>query len=285
MISSDALTVKAPAKLNLFLEIGERMEDGYHKIESIMQSVTLYDELTVKKAEDGIAFDCSNKKLIYGGNLVIRAAKLFFEQSGLKGGASVYLDKKIPVSAGLGGGSSDAAATLNALNELYGSPFSQKILSLMGKQLGADVPFCIKRGLCRAFGIGDLLEPLPPLPSCFFTIAKGNATVCTRDAYERIDGCGKREIRSCEKMTEMIKKGDLSGICRQLYNGFEIHGDHDDAIKRIMKEHNAENALMSGSGPSVFGVFRRLKDAEDAGAELEARGYECFVCAPETSCE
>ena len=259
MFPSDVIKVKAPAKLNLFLEIGERLTDGYHRIESVLQSVTLYDELTVKKEKNGISFDCSSKKLVYDGNLVISAAKLFFTESGIPGGVSVYLDKKIPVSAGLGGGSSDAAAVLLALNGLYDSPLETKKLYGIGKRLGADVPFCMKQGLCRASGIGEVLESLPPLPPCVFVIAKGSNTVSTRTAYELIDGYNNREIRSSDKMIGMIKKGDLSGICGELYNGFELNGDHDDKIKDIMKKHNAKGALMSGSGPSVFSVFDKIR--------------------------
>ena len=280
----DKITVKAPAKLNLFLEVGERMADGYHKIESVMQSVTWFDTLTAKKANSGIAFSCSNKALEYGGNLVISAAKLFFDQSGIKGGVSVYLDKKIPVSAGLGGGSSDAAATLKALNELYGKPFSSDILMKLGKKLGADVPFCIKRGLCRAYGIGEILQQLPPLPQCLFVVAKGSTTVSTKEAFELLDKQGKRKIKSSDDIADKIKSGDLSGVCESLYNVFEINGGYDGNIKCIMKKNNAYNALMSGSGPSVFGIFESDKDAENAAAELKAQNYECFVCTPEGYC-
>ena len=278
----DQITVKAPAKLNLFLEVGERMADGYHKIESIMQSVTLYDTLIIKKADD-ITLSCSNKKLEYEGNLALSAAKLFFEESGIKCGASVYMEKKIPVSAGLGGGSSDAAATLKALNVIYGKPFSDEKLLEMGKKLGADVPFCIKRGLCRAYGIGEVLQPLKPLPECIFVIAKGNMSVSTKEAFASLDKQGKREIKNSDNMAEMIDKSDMAGICGSLYNVFEINGCCDNKIKQIMKDNNAYNALMSGSGPSVFGIFGSLKDAENTEATLKANGYESFVCRPENA--
>ena len=277
----DGITVKAPAKINLFLEVGERMADGYHKIDSVMQSVTLYDTLTVQKADGGITFDCSDKNLVYDGNLVIKAVKLFFSESGTDGGANVYLDKKIPVKAGLGGGSSDAAATLEALNKLYGFPLSEEKLLIIGKRLGADVPFCIKRGLCRAFGIGEVLHELPPLPSCFTVIAKGDTSVSTRAAFELIDRQKNRQIKSSSNMAGFISKGDLNGICAGLYNVFESNGDYDGKIKRIMYKHNANGALMSGSGPSVFGIFDNVKNAENAENELKSLGYECFLCLPE----
>lgn len=277
----DGITVKAPAKINLFLEVCERMADGYHKIESIMQSVTLYDILTVKKQNSGLHFDCNNKKLVYDGNLVLSAVKLFLEKTGIKDGISVFLEKRIPVSAGLGGGSSDAAATLLALNSLFGDPLPMDILYAIGKRLGADVPFCIKKGICRASGIGEKLFPLPHLPQCFFVIAKGDTSILTKEAFEQMDKHENRKIKSPDKMTEMIYKGDLSAICRCLYNGFEINGSYNEKIKSVMRKHNAKGALMSGSGPSVFGVFENESDAKNAESDLKTQGYECFLCTPE----
>lgn len=281
----NSLKVKAPAKINLFLEVGERMADGYHNIDSIMQSVTLYDTLHVNKTDSGISFDCSDKNLVYAGNLVILASKLFFEESGINGGVTVYLDKKIPVKAGLGGGSSDAAATLTALNKLYGFPLSEEKLLKAGKRLGADVPFCIKKGLCRASGIGDILTKLPPLPQCCIVIAKGDTTVSTRAAFELIDKHENRRIKSSDSMVEAVIKGNLSSVCAGLYNVFESNGDYDGEIKRIMNINNAKGVLMSGSGPSVYGIFENIKDAENADKELKSQNYECFVCLPEINPE
>ncbi|MBQ7698716.1 MAG: 4-(cytidine 5'-diphospho)-2-C-methyl-D-erythritol kinase [Clostridia bacterium] len=282
---TDCITVKAPAKLNLFLEVGERMEDGYHKIESVMQSVTLYDTLTVKKEKSGIAFNCDKKDLLYDGNLVVIAAKMFFEKSKAAGGVSITLQKKIPVSAGLGGGSSDAAATLTSLNRLYDFPLSEKDLFDIAKKLGADVPFCIKRGLCRAYGIGEVLQRIKPLPPCCFAVAKGAASVSTKAAFALMDAHKDRVIKNSDKITEMILKGDIKGVCDAMYNAFEINGEYDEKIKNVMKKHKAYNALMSGSGPSVFGVFEREEDAKNAENELRSLGCECFVCVPETDPE
>ena len=278
---SDVVTVKAPAKLNLFLEIGKKLADGYHNIESVMQSVTLYDTLRIKRAGSGISFDCSNKRLVYDGNLVLTAARLFFEASGISPCVSIPLEKRIPVSAGLGGGSSDAAAALTALNNMFGRPFDSAALSALGKRIGADVPFCIKRGICLARGIGEVLERLNELPPCSFVIAKGQTTVSTKAAFEALDGLSDRQCRLSSSITDMIKQKDLYGIAKNLYNGFEIIKGFDDKIKKIMLEHNALNTLMSGSGPSVFGIFDNAADAEDAKNRLRREGYTCFVCSPE----
>lgn len=281
MKPSEFVTVKAPAKLNLFLEIGDRLEDGYHEIESVMQSVTLYDTLTFSKTPCGIELCCSDENLSSESNLVVRASKLFFEKSGINGGIKIRLEKNIPVSAGLGGGSTDAAATLSALNGLYGEPFTKKQLSDLGKSLGADIPFCLKRGLCLAAGIGERLSELGSLPECFFVISKGERTVLTGAAYARIDECSERERRKADLMIDAIKNKDLHGICRSLYNGFEQNGDHDDRIKEIMLSHGAEGTLMTGSGPSVFGVFVNKKNALSACGALAAEGFAGVICRPE----
>lgn len=278
---SDFLITKAPAKLNLFLEVGKKLENGYHNIESVMQSVTLYDTLKIKKTQSGILFDCSNKRLIYDGNLVVVAAKLFLQKCGINSGLSLFLQKKIPVSAGLGGGSSDAAAALTALNTMFGRPLDTEKLCELGKTVGADVPFCIKRGICLASGIGEVLQTLDPLPKCYFVIAKGSATVSTRSAFELLDKCSERECVKPDGMIDMIRKKDLHGIAKNLYNRFEIINNFDEKIKSVLKKHNAVNALLSGSGPSVFGIFEHEEDACRANTELRADGYTCFVCAPE----
>lgn len=281
MKPAGCITVKAPAKLNLFLEIGDRMEDGYHEIKSVMQSVTLYDDLTLLKKEKGIVIRCSDKDLESETNLAARAAGLFFEKSGINGGVEIRIRKRIPVSAGLGGGSTDAAAALRALNELYARPFSEGRLEELGKSLGADIPFCIRRGLCLAEGIGEKLTDLGELPDCRFVISKGENTVITGEAYAMIDRRADRIRKAPDQILKAVKEKSLGDICGCLYNGFEINGDHDAEIKRIMTDSNALGTLMTGSGPSVFGVFKNDDDAKSACAALQKKGYTGFICRPE----
>lgn len=280
-MSSESLTVNAPAKINLFLEIGGRRPDGYHNIESVMQSVSLYDVLTFEKTDGETTLACSVPSLIYDGNLACRAARLFYELTDIKGGVRIGLKKHIPVSAGLGGGSTDAAATLSAMNRLYGDPLSKSELHAAARSLGADVPFCLERGLCRARGIGDELERLGRLPDCTILISKGDSRVSTKKAYETLDRVDHRVIRSCEPVAEAIAKGSLEDLSSGLYNAFEQIGDFDGEIKRIMKAHNAVGAVMSGSGPSVLGIYRDPDDAREAERILKGSGRYCFICKPE----
>ncbi len=279
----DFITVYAPAKLNLFLEIGDRMPDGYHNLESVMQSVTFYDTVSIKKADAGISFDCNKKKIIYDGNLVLKAARAFFEYTGINSGLDIFLHKRIPISAGLGGGSSDAAATLIGLNGMFGGVIPENELMSLGKKLGADVPFCIKRGLRRALGIGELLERLPDLPECFFTVAKGIATVSTKAAFEALDKIEGRIIKKSDDMIKAIINKDIKTLSSHLYNAFEIQNGFDKRIKDVLLENNALNAVMSGSGPSVFGIFDNQADAEKADKALKRAGFFSFCCRPESN--
>lgn len=279
----DFITVYAPAKLNLFLEIGDRMPDGYHNLESVMQSVTFYDTVSIKKANAGISFDCNKKKIIYDGNLVLKAARAFFEYTGINSGLDIFLHKRIPISAGLGGGSSDAAATLIGLNGMFGGVIPENELMSLGKKLGADVPFCIKRGLRRALGIGELLERLPDLPECFFTVAKGIATVSTKSAFEALDKIEGRIIKKSDDMIKAITNKDIKTLSSHLYNAFEIQNGFDKRIKDVLLENNALNAVMSGSGPSVFGIFDNQADAEKADKALKRAGFFSFCCRPESN--
>ncbi len=279
----DFITVYAPAKLNLFLEIGDRMPDGYHNLESVMQSVTFYDTVSIKKADAGISFDCNKKKIIYDGNLVLKAARAFFEYTGINSGLDIFLHKRIPISAGLGGGSSDAAATLIGLNGMFGGVIPENELMSLGKKLGADVPFCIKRGLRRALGIGELLERLPDLPECFFTVAKGIATVSTKSAFEALDRIENRIIKKSDDMIKAIINKDIKTLSSHLYNAFEIQNGFDKRIKDVLLENNALNAVMSGSGPSVFGIFDNQADAEKADKALKRAGFFSFCCRPESN--
>lgn len=279
----DFITVYAPAKLNLFLEIGDRMPDGYHNLESVMQSVTFYDTVSIKKADAGISFDCNKKKIIYDGNLVLKAARAFFEYTGINSGLDIFLHKRIPISAGLGGGSSDAAATLIGLNGMFGGVIPENELMSLGKKLGADVPFCIKRGLRRALGIGELLERLPDLPECFFTVAKGIATVSTKSAFEALDKIEGRIIKKSDDMIKAIINKDIKTLSSHLYNAFEIQNGFDKRIKDVLLENNALNAVMSGSGPSVFGIFDNQADAEKADKALKRAGFFSFCCRPESN--
>lgn len=277
----DSITVSAPAKVNLFLEVYGLKPNGYHDIESIMQTVSLCDTLEIKRADSKITLECSDEKLPCDStNLVVRAAAAFFCEAGITGGASFRLDKAIPVAAGLAGGSSDAAAAIIGLNKLYGTSLSLKQLCAVGALIGSDVAFCIRRGTCQASGSGEALQRCPDLPDCRIVVAVGAGRVSTRWAFHRIDDMTGRERRPIDGIRAAIDGGDIAGVAANLYNAFETVSPHETAIKHALLEHGALGASMSGSGPAVFGIFSGEAAAQAAHGALSASGYTSFVCRP-----
>lgn len=259
--------MKAPAKLNIMLKITGKRPDGYHDIVSVMVPVGLYDDIEVSEAESsGIELSCRGLSSPPGReNLAFRAAAAFHREAGIDPRVRLRLEKTIPVAAGLGGGSSDAAGTLLALNDYYHGPLSAGRLAGIAGGLGADVPFFLRRGPCVARGIGDLLEPLNSWPALWYIIVMPPHSVSTEWAYRNF----KLELtsNSTEDILNLLKKQPLE-ISRLLENDLETvtasHFPVIPTIKKALIEAGALGALMSGSGPSVFGVFTDagcLKDA------------------------
>jgi 4-diphosphocytidyl-2-C-methyl-D-erythritol kinase len=277
----DSIIVTAPAKINLFLEVHGRKEDGYHNIESIMQTVSLCDTLIAERTDSGITLNCTELKLPRDSdNLIIKAANAFFEKTGITGGAAFKLTKLIPVAAGLGGGSTNAAAVLFALNNLYETGLTTEQLSDIGFGIGADVPFCLRRGTCYVSGVGEKLEICPGIPDCFIVIAIGKGRISTRWAFHRIDDITDRRIADIGSMRSAINKHSIEEISACLYNVFERVSPHETNIKSVMKEKGTLGTAMSGSGPAVFGIFDESGKAEAAHEALNAAGYISFVCRP-----
>ncbi len=277
------LTVCAYAKINLFLSVGPRRSDGYHDLASIFQRISLCDEIQIAKSGDGgISFTCSDPALPCDeNNLAVRAAKAFFSALGRSFGVKIHLEKRIPSQAGLGGGSADAAAVLSALNELANFPFSQSELAKIGATLGADVPFCIYGGAMTANGIGEILVPCAPLCDVFLVIAKGNAGISTKDAYQALDARGVAECRSYDAMVVALKSCDIDAICASLFNDFETVTDIHLPLKDALLTHGAKGALMSGSGSAVFGIFADKACAQRCALSLQKEGYFATVCTPQ----
>ena len=292
------VTLNAYAKINLFLDVLRRREDGYHDIRSIMQAISLHDTLTVECSEgEGIVLSSDAEGLPTDEkNLAYRAAARFLEATGIKAAVSIHIEKRIPVSAGLAGGSTDAAAVLVALNGMHGEPLSADALLSLGKTLGADVPFCIKGGLCQVSGIGEGLSALPDLPPIPMVVCKRGEGISTPWAYRRLDELygdftgkydgGTAEAGVYDALLRAIAEGDRDALCRCLYNVFEsavlpVHAEAA-ALRRRLTELGADVTLLSGSGPSVFGVFRTLDDARRASAVLnEEEGREvAFAVLP-----
>lgn len=274
----------AGAKLNLTLDVLRKTPDGYHDLRMIMQSVEFGDDLDVELTEDGrFLIDPGQSYLPSDGrNLAIRAAKVFLDGTGL--GASIRTVKRTPVCAGMGGGSSDAAAVLRALNRLTGFRKSAAELCALAETVGSDVPFCVIGGTALAEGRGQILTPLPPLPVCSIVICKPAFAISTPDLFNRIDARRSRLHPDTAGMLESIRRGDLSGAARRVFNVFEDVLDRRQGdiarIKNALLDHGALGAAMTGTGSAVFGLFDDPAAADAAHTELSALYHECYRTRP-----
>ncbi len=275
------VTETAYAKINLWLEVLGKREDGYHNIRSVMQTVSLCDTVTVKLTGGEVCMTCSDGTLSCGrDNLCMRAAETFIGECGGGFGTSIHLEKVIPREAGLGGGSADAAAVLRALNRLCGEKFDAERLRHMGKRLGADVPFCISGGTALAEGIGEILSEYDSLPGCCIVISYGIGHISTPEAYRRIDSVPDVRRKDYAVFHEAMKKGDLTIIGGSLYNRFEDAVPEAMRVKSLLQSGGAKGALMSGSGSAFFGLFGSSEKAAEACLLLEREGLSSFICRP-----
>lgn len=276
--------MKAYAKINLSLDVVRRRPDGYHDVKMIMQTVDLYDVITIEKAESGITTTVEMGRNFENGNegaaetlpadesnLVYKAAKLLKEKCKLSQGVRIHLHKNIPIAAGMAGGSTDAAAVFRGMNKLFSLGLSVEELKELAVKIGADVPYCIEGGTQLSEGIGEILTPVSGIPDFYLLIAKPGISVSTKYVYENLHLETLEKHPDVDGMTEAIQNGDLSGIVKRMENVLEsvtvkkypVIGQ----IREFMKIHGAENALMSGSGPTVFGIYKNRTQAEEA-AEL-----------------
>lgn len=266
----NTISLNAFAKINLGLDVVRRREDNYHEVRMIMQTIRLYDKLTIQmieqdeiQLETNLSFLPTNEN-----NLVYKAANLLKEHYKIKTGVHITLEKHIPVAAGLAGGSSDCAAALVGLNRLFYLNLTKQELMKHGVTLGADVPYCIIRGTALSEGIGEILTPLPPTPDCFVLIAKPPIHVSTKFVYENLNVDALERHPDIDGILSSIKEGNLLGIASRMENVLETVTIPEypviGQIKEIMKKCNALNSLMSGSGPTVFGLFEKREDAEKA---------------------
>lgn len=266
----DSITVNAYAKINLGLDVLRRREDGYHDICSIMQSLMLHDTLTVKKkASKEITIHTNDPSLpVDQSNLVYKAAALFLDTISVSEGLDITLEKTIPIAAGLAGGSSDAAAVLKGLNVLYETAVPGEELMRLGKMIGADVPYCLLLGTALSEGIGERLTPLPPMPDCFILLVKPSVSVSTKYVYENLNLSGSVIHPDISTMLECLRAGDLTGLAGSMDNILQTVTIREypviDEIKKKMLGQGALTSLMSGSGPTVFGIFQDKEAAESA---------------------
>ena len=278
------MQVKAFAKLNLTLDILRRREDGYHDLQMVMQSIDLADELTITPAEGEGAMSTTLSYLPSDGrNLAQMAAEAFRNAAGRGGQVDISIVKRIPVCAGMAGGSSDAAAVLRAMNELTGAGYTPAELAKIGEAVGSDVPYCVVGGTALAEGRGERLTPLPPLPPCHVVVCKPPFPISTPQLFSRVDVRKIARRPDTEGMLAALAAGDLTGVARRMYNVFEDvleprRQAEINAIKAALIDCGALGAAMTGSGPTVFGLFDDPAAAENARARLSGSYQDVFLC-------
>lgn len=274
---SKTVTKKAYAKINLGLDVVRRLPNGYHEVRMIMQNVGICDVLTFSKCEEGISLQIQDKELPTDqNNLIWKAARLLLDTAGITGGVRITLEKHIPIAAGMAGGSSDAAATFLGINELYELGYSIEQLQALGVKIGADVPYCIQGGTALAEGIGEKLSRLQAPPQCHLLIAKPDIHVSTKFVYEHLKANELESHPDIDGMMQAIKEENLDGIVQRLGNVLETVTIPTypivAQIKQLMCESGALNALMSGSGPTVFGMFDDPVKADAAAQKIREMG-------------
>lgn len=282
----NTVNILAPAKINIFLDVVGKRADGYHDIASVMQTVGIFDRLKITRsdADDGTRriFVLCDGAPSGEENTAYSAAEAFFEAAHIdKYVVDIEIEKRIPVFAGLGGGSSDAAAVIVALNELYEAHLSLDAMMSAGAAVGADVPFCVKKGTCVVTGIGEVVESCTPMPDCTIVLAVPNGLrISTKEAYEKIDAAARSA--SLEKMRTALAECSLEALRDAMFNKFELILPDDSAVfevKRKLIEAGAVAAMMSGSGSAVFGLFYDVPKAKAALESLDGTA-QAFLCAP-----
>lgn len=254
------IQMKALAKVNLGLDVIRRREDGYHEVKMIMQTVRLYDRIILEKTQKGISMETNLSFLpVNEQNIAYRAAKMLMDEFHIQSGLHIKIDKHIPVAAGMAGGSTDGAAVLYGVNKIFELGLTKRQLMERGVKLGADVPYCIMRGTVLSEGIGEILTPVSFLPDCHILIAKPPVSVSTKHVYENLKLDKIEKHPDIDGMVEALRIEDLHGVTQRMENVLETVTipEHPEIqqIKDLMIKEGALNALMSGSGPTVFGIF------------------------------
>ena len=273
----------APAKLNLSLDVVGILPGGYHALDMVMQAVSLYEQVTLRRSMDLVVRIPGSRIPTGPKNTAYKAALAFFYYTGLLAGADITIRKSVPVRAGMGGGSADAAAVLVGLNTLYCAPLSKTELCALGASVGADVPFALMGGTCRVQGLGDLIKALPPCPDCWFTVVMPGYGISTPAAFAAYDQIGSPTHPDCAAQETAIRSGDLNGLCSAAGNALEVCAGGADtaALKEALTAHGARAALMTGSGAAVFGIFETEDAARQAASALEAAGRQIYTLRPD----
>lgn len=277
------VTVLAPAKLNLSLNVTGLLPGGYHALDMVMQAITLYERVTLRRAQ-GIRLRLPGSRVAANEkNTAYKAAVAFFRYTGLLAGVEMEVYKRTPVRAGMAGGSADAAAVLVGLNQLYNARLSMSELCALGATLGADVPFALLGGTCRVQGIGDILKPLPPCPPCWFVVVMPSVGVSTPEAFARYDKVGSTLHPDCAAQEQAVRAGDLAAVCAAAGNALEqcsgaVETPH---IRQLLCQYGALASQMTGSGAAVFGVFDTEAAAAAAATALRGHYRQVYLAQPD----
>jgi 4-diphosphocytidyl-2-C-methyl-D-erythritol kinase len=278
----EQITIAAPAKINLSLDITGKLENGYHALDTIMQTISIEDKITLAKTGRQISVLCDHPQVPQGnGNICHKAAEAFFEKTALEGGVIITIDKNIPVAAGLAGGSSDAAAVIKGLNLLYGTGLTQREMCEIGLKCGADVPYCIVAGTCRAKGIGEKLTKLPSFAGVYIVLVVPDFFVSTAWAYKNYDLNKTDEKPRTEELISYICGRDIKNTAERMANVLEsiTAKKHPEIreIKHDIKKSGACGSVMSGSGPSVFGLFENEEKARIAFSVIREKYNRSYL--------
>lgn len=267
-------SARAYAKINLFLAVKGKRPDGYHELDTVMQSVSLYDEVKVQLTQGDIRVTCDKGELEGEENIAYKACKTYMEAAGKSSGANIHINKNIPVAAGLGGGSADAAAVLLLLNRLFGEPLSRDRLLSLAAKLGADVPFFILGGTATATGIGEILDPLNT-PTLHFVLVKEGSKQSTGGMYALLDSLGAPVDDGLEAMVKAIRAESVSDIASSVFNSFEACWDIKN-MTACFAPFKPLTSFLSGSGPTVCAMFESEQAARDCALSLQGRGMNAF---------
>jgi len=279
------IVTKAFAKINLSLDVLGKMDNGYHDVKMVMQTVSVFDIVTVTQIKKGIELSTNLPYLpIDSNNIAYRAAEEFFKYTNINSGVSIDISKRIPVGAGLAGGSSNASAVLKAMNMLFDTRLTLKDLCEIGIKLGADVPYCILGGTRLAEGIGEKLSPLPKLPKCSVVLVKPGFSVSTKSVYEKFDSCKNVSHPNTKALISGLHERDIEKVVSGMGNVLEEVSvkEHPliENIKQDLVELGAIKAQMSGSGPTVFGIFKTYDEARNAKKALWGKHKTVYICTP-----
>ena len=269
------LKIRANAKINLSLSVIGKREDGYHELDTVMQSISLYDNVYITES-DGLSVSCG--ALSGEDNIAYKAAKLFFKETKIESGADIEIVKSIPEAAGLGGGSADAAAVLVGLDKLYNATLSYEKLISMAVSLGADVPFLIKGGTRRARGIGEILEPMADFKNCYFIIAKGDKKPSTGEMFSRLDGMDYKKP-DIDKTVNAVNQNNFGEAVSSFENSFSCLWE-ESHVKEMLRATNPVAVSLSGSGPAYFAVYSDKDTAESALDTLKSQNITAFLAEP-----